>query len=47
LLRIAHDHEAGLLVTGAFGHSRYRELVLGGVTRLVLERARLPVLFAH
>ena len=47
LLRIAHDHEAGLLVTGAFGHSRYRELVLGGVTRLLLERARLPVLFAH
>ncbi len=47
LLRIAHDNQAGLLVTGAFGHSRYRELVLGGVTRILLERARLPVLFAH
>jgi nucleotide-binding universal stress UspA family protein len=47
LLRIAHDNDAGLLVTGAFGHSRYREIVLGGVTRILLERARLPVLFAH
>ena len=47
LLRIAHDSDAGLLVAGAFGHSRYREIVLGGVTRVLLERARLPVLFAH
>jgi len=47
LLRIAHDGDAGLLVCGAFGHSRYREIVLGGVTRVLLERARLPVLFAH
>jgi nucleotide-binding universal stress UspA family protein len=47
LLRIAHDSDAGLLVSGAFGHSRYREIVLGGVTRVLLERARLPVLFAH
>lgn len=47
LLRTAHDKDAGLLVCGAFGHSRYREIVLGGVTRILLERARLPVLFAH
>jgi nucleotide-binding universal stress UspA family protein len=47
LLRLAHDHGAGLLVSGAFGHSRYREIVLGGVTRILLERAGLPVLFAH
>jgi len=31
LLDLAHG--AGLLVSGAFGHSRYRELLLGGVTR--------------
>ena len=36
-----------LLVSGAFGHSRYRELLLGGVTRTLLERANLPVLLAH
>ena len=47
LLRLANIHGAGLLVTGAFGHSRYREIVLGGVTRILLERARLPVLLAH
>ena len=36
-----------LLVTGAFGHSRYREIVLGGVTCLLLDLAPLPVLLAH
>jgi nucleotide-binding universal stress UspA family protein len=47
LLAIALDAGAGLLVAGAFGHSRYREIVLGGVTRVLLDRAPLPVLFAH
>ncbi|XYJ08641.1 universal stress protein [Telluria sp. B2] len=47
LLGIARDAGAGLLVSGAYGHSRYREIVLGGVTRILLERAALPVLFAH
>lgn len=47
LLDIVRAAGAGLLVAGAFGHSRYRELVLGGVTRLVLERAPVPVLLAH
>lgn len=47
LLGIAAASTAGLLVTGAFGHSRYRQIVLGGVTRLLLERATLPVLLAH
>ncbi len=47
LLGIAAAAGAGLLVSGAFGHSRYREIVLGGVTRLLLERAPLPILLAH
>ena len=47
LLGVARASGAGLLVSGAFGHSRYREIVLGGVTRVLLERAPLPVLFAH
>jgi nucleotide-binding universal stress UspA family protein len=47
LLRLAHARDAGLLVAGAFGHSRYREIVLGGATRILLEQATLPVLFAH
>jgi nucleotide-binding universal stress UspA family protein len=47
LLDIVAATGAGLLVAGAFGHSRYREIVLGGVTRVLLERATIPVLFAH
>jgi nucleotide-binding universal stress UspA family protein len=47
LLRIANASGAGLLVSGAFGHSRYREIVLGGVTRILLECATIPVLLAH
>lgn len=47
LLRLARDSDAGLVVAGAFGHSRYREWVLGGVTRDLLECATVPVLLAH
>lgn len=47
LLDIAEGAGAGLVVAGAFGHSRYREIVLGGVTRYLLEHAAVPVLFAH
>ena len=47
LLARAEGEEASLLVAGAFGHSRYREWVLGGVTRDLLRRARVPVLFSH
>jgi nucleotide-binding universal stress UspA family protein len=47
LLEEAGRHGAGLLVMGAYSHSRWRELVLGGVTHHVLKYARLPVLFAH
>jgi len=36
-----------LLVMGAYGHSRLRELVLGGVTDSILRSAELPVLMAH
>ncbi len=36
-----------LLVLGAFGHSRAREFVLGGVTRSVLDGPKLPVLISH
>jgi nucleotide-binding universal stress UspA family protein len=47
LLELAQKQGAGLLVAGAFGHSRYRELILGGVTRLLLQRATLPLLLTH
>ncbi|RUT35062.1 universal stress protein [Arsenicitalea aurantiaca] len=38
---------AGLLVMGAFGHSRLRDFVLGGATRSTLDDLRLPVLLSH
>ena len=47
LLKGAHDFDADLLVMGAYGHSRLREIVLGGVTQTVLEQAHLPVLMSH
>jgi nucleotide-binding universal stress UspA family protein len=47
LMALARDSGAGLMVTGAYGHSRYREWALGGVTRELLERAPVPLLIAH
>jgi len=47
LLSRAFDLSADLIVMGAWGHSRLRELVLGGVTRTVLESMTVPVLMAH
>lgn len=38
---------AGMLVMGAYGHSRLRDFVLGGATRTILEDLRLPVLMSH
>ena len=38
---------AGLLVMGAYGHSRLQEFILGGATRAVLTHRRLPVLLSH
>lgn len=47
LARQARDLDAGLLVMGAYGHSRFREAILGGATRDMLEHAELPVFLAH
>ncbi len=44
LLQAAKEFEADLLVMGAYSTSRIRQLILGGVTRYVLEHAHLPVL---
>lgn len=43
----ATDRGLDLLVMGAFGHSRFREFVLGGATRSLLESPPCPVLLAH
>jgi nucleotide-binding universal stress UspA family protein len=44
---IADDVSAGLVVAGAYGHSRFRELVLGGVTQHLVTRASRCVLLSH
>jgi nucleotide-binding universal stress UspA family protein len=48
LMRSAVETGCDMLVMGAYGHSRFREMVLGGVTRGVLDvPADLPILMAH
>ncbi|MFW2588978.1 universal stress protein [Sagittula sp. SSi028] len=47
LKRHATDVGADLIVMGAYGHSRFREAVLGGATRHMLEHAEIPVVMAH
>ncbi|MFV0490849.1 MAG: universal stress protein [Pseudorhodobacter sp.] len=47
LLGQIQDRNADLLVMGAYGHSRFREAILGGATRNILEQADIPVLMAH
>ena len=47
LLSHAAEIGADLIVCGAYGHSRLREWVLGGVTRHLLEHMTVPVLFSH
>ncbi|MEX0327591.1 MAG: universal stress protein [Ruegeria sp.] len=47
LNRHAADTEADMIVMGAYGHSRFREAILGGATRNMLEQATVPVFLAH
>jgi len=46
LSRVA-DLDADLIVMGAYGRSRVSELILGGVTRTILESMTVPVLMSH
>jgi len=47
LLTLTDNLGADLLVMGAYGHARYREILLGGVTRTVLNTMTVPVLLSH
>ena len=47
LNRHVADKDADMIVMGAYGHSRFREAILGGATRNMLELATVPVLMAH
>ena len=41
------DIDADMVIMGAYGHSRFREAILGGATRNMLETAEVPVFMAH
>ncbi|MDE2445338.1 MAG: universal stress protein [Alphaproteobacteria bacterium] len=47
LLRTAHEQGSGLLILGAYGHTRLTEWVFGGATRHVLRHFNLPILMSH
>jgi len=47
LLGAVRDHGADMLCMGAYSHSRIRQLILGGVTRHVLENSDIPVLMCR
>lgn len=47
LLSHTHKIEADMLVMGAYSHSRLRQMILGGVTRYLLENADLPLLMSR
>ena len=47
LLSRAADEGADLIVMGVYGHSRLRELVLGGVSRHLFEHMTVPVFMSH
>lgn len=47
LLSLALDSGSDLIVMGAYGHSRFREILLGGATRSVLASMHIPVWMSH
>jgi nucleotide-binding universal stress UspA family protein len=47
LQEMAHESDADLLVMGAYGHSRLREYIFGGVTEAMIAACSLPVLLFH
>jgi nucleotide-binding universal stress UspA family protein len=47
ILSYAADVSADFLVMGAYGHTRIREFILGGVTNTILASMTVPVLMSH
>jgi nucleotide-binding universal stress UspA family protein len=47
ILNYVADNSVTLVVMGGYGHSRFREFVLGGVTRTMLSSMTVPVLLSH
>lgn len=47
ILSMAAAHDCDLVVAGAYGHSRLREVFVGGFTRTLLRHAEIPLLLSH
>jgi nucleotide-binding universal stress UspA family protein len=47
LLSLAADLNSDMIVMGGYGHTRFREVLLGGVTRTVLASMTVPVMMSH
>jgi nucleotide-binding universal stress UspA family protein len=47
ILEVASDQKHDLIVMGAYGHTRLRELVLGSVTNHVIRKSPIPVLLSR
>ncbi|NND83443.1 MAG: universal stress protein [Gammaproteobacteria bacterium] len=47
LLNYATEHNVDLIVIGGYGHSRLREVVMGGMTSHMIKNSTIPVLFSH
>ena len=47
MLRFTREHGNDVVVMGAYGHSRFRESLIGGATRDMLEASPIPLLMAH
>ena len=47
LLSYCADETMDLIVMGGYGHTRFREMVLGGATREILLSMTIPVLMSH
>jgi nucleotide-binding universal stress UspA family protein len=47
LLQAVKEIGAGVLIAGAYSHSRMREAILGGVTANLMTKAHVPVFFAR
>jgi len=47
LMNFTAKTSSDLIVVGGYGHTRLREIVLGGVTRNLSKNSKVPVLFSH
>ena len=47
ILSIADREKADMVVVGAYSHSRWREMILGGVTRHLVNHSNLPIFMSH